>query len=81
MSDSIDVKKTKDVVVHLSSLLEQIDTIKEDIKLGIDAQSKELNIDKKTLRKMVSTYHKQTFSKTKSEAEEFIDVYEGVMGS
>lgn len=80
-SGSIDVKKTKEVVIHLSNLMEQMDTIKEDIKIGINEQSKELNIDKKTLRRMVMTYHKQNFSKTKTETEEFIDVYEGVMNS
>jgi len=77
---SINVAKTKEVIIHISNLMAEMDTQREDIKEAIDAQSEELNIDKKVLRKLATIHNKQTFSKIKTESDEVIDTYTSIMG-
>ena len=50
------------------------------IKEAISAAAEEHQIPKKILRKMASTYHKQNFSEEKGTSEEFLTLYEEVIG-
>lgn len=77
---TIPVAKTKEVVIHISNLMAELDNQREDIKEAIEAQSEALNIDKKVLRKLAVMHNKQTFSQVKTETDEVIETYTSIMG-
>ena len=77
--NSEQMKRLKDAIRELDVAMTQIDAQKEQIKQIISDVHDELDLEKKLLRKMAKTYHKQNFATVKIENGEFEAFYENVI--
>lgn len=73
------LKRLKDAIRELDIAMTQIDNQKDHMKQIIDDLNGELDIEKKLVRKMAKTYHKQNFATVKMENGEFEAFYENVI--
>lgn len=73
-------KAIKKVLDELSGSLTRIEGERDFIKETIANICEEMELNKKTFRKMVKTYHKQNFSKEVADNEEFERMYETITG-
>ena len=75
-----DHKRIQGCMVEISNSLTRMDGERDFIKEAINALAEDVDIDKKTLRKMANIYHKQNLSEVVGEAEDLQALYEAVMG-
>ena len=76
MSLSPEVKKTiKDMVTEVSASMARMEGEREFIGEAIKLAAEKHELDKKILRKMCKTYHKQQFHTEKQDNEQFEAVY------
>jgi gamma-glutamylcysteine synthetase len=75
-----DKDKLFGVIKELSNSMTRVDGEKSFQKEAITAAAEEHGIEKKLLRKLAKTYHKQNFTEEKTVAEEFTELYETVIG-
>lgn len=68
------------VIKELSNSMTRVEGERDFQKEAITAAAEEHQIEKKLLRKLAKTYHKQKFTEEKAENEEFADLYETVIG-
>ena len=73
-----DKKKIKGVLQEASNSLTRIDAERDLIKNIIADTSKNFQIPKKTVKKLINVYHKQNFSEEVASHEEFENLYETV---
>ena len=73
-----DRKKVHNALVEASNSLTRIDAERDLIKNIINDTSKNFQISKKTIKKLVRVYHKQNFSEEVATHEEFETLYETV---
>lgn len=73
-------KAIKKVLDELSGSMSRIEGERDYISETIKKLSEEYDINKKVLRRMAKTYHKQNFSREIAENEEFETMYEQVTG-
>ena len=73
-----DRKKVHGALVEASNSLTRIDAERDLIKNIIADASKNFEIPKKTLKKLIRVYHKQNFSEEVATHEEFETLYETV---
>lgn len=73
-------KAIRKVLDELSNCMTRIEGERDYISETIKKLSEEYEINKKVLRRMAKTYHKQNFSKEIAENEEFETMYEQVTG-
>lgn len=73
-----DRKKVHNALVEASNSLTRIDAERDLIKNIINDTSKNFQIPKKTIKKLVRVYHKQNFSEEVATHEEFENLYETV---
>jgi uncharacterized protein (DUF342 family) len=73
-----DRKKVHNSLVEASNSLTRIDAERDLIKNIINDTSKNFQIPKKTIKKLVRVYHKQNFSEEVATHEEFENLYETV---
>ena len=73
-----DKKKIKGVLQEASNSLTRIDAERDLIKNIITDTSKNFQIPKKTVKKLINVYHKQNFSEEVASHEEFENLYETV---
>lgn len=80
IEDKTAQEKIKKVLSEASICLTQIEAERDSIKEMISDLSDEFDIPKKTVRKMIKTYHKQNFGEEVAAEEEFQTIYEQVTG-
>ena len=73
-----DKKKIKGALQEASNSLTRIDAERDLIKNIITDTSKNFQIPKKTVKKLINVYHKQNFSEEVASHEEFENLYETV---
>jgi uncharacterized FlgJ-related protein len=73
-------KAIKDCMVEISSSLTRIEGERDFIREAIKNISEEYQLNKKTFRKLVKTYHKQNFSNEVADHEEFEQMYQQLTG-
>lgn len=73
-------KKLKDAIKEMSDSYLRIEAERELQKQILDTISDEIGVDKKIIRKMARTYHKQDFDLVREEHETFEASYESVFG-
>lgn len=73
-------KKLKDAIKEMSDSYLRIESERELQKQILDTVSEEIGVDKKIIRKMARTYHKQDFELVREEHETFEASYESVFG-
>jgi len=74
-----DKKKIKDAMQEASNSLVRIDAERDLIKNIVEDLNDNYKINKKTLNKMIKTYHKQNFPDEVASNDEFETLYEGVI--
>ena len=79
-SDPVSKKAIKDAMVEISNSMTRIDAERDYIKESVKAICEEHELNKKTFRKLVRTYHKQNFSAEVAEHEAFETMYEELTG-
>ena len=79
-SDTFGKKVIKDAMLEISGAMTRIEGERDYIKESIAKVCEDFEINKKTFRKLVNTYHKQNFSKEVAEHEEFEKMYEDLTG-
>ena len=73
-----DKKKIKGALQEASNSLTRIDAERDLVKNIINDTSKNFQIPKKTVKKLINVYHKQNFSEEVASHEEFEVLYETV---
>jgi len=73
-----DKKKIKGALQEASNSLTRIDAERDLVKNIINDTSKNFQIPKKTVKKLINVYHKQNFSEEVATHEEFESLYETV---
>jgi hypothetical protein len=73
-----DKKKIKGALQEASNSLTRIDAERDLVKNIINDTSKNFQIPKKTVKKLINVYHKQNFSEEVASHEEFENLYETV---
>ena len=73
-------KAIRKVLDEVSGCLTRIESERDYISETIKKLSEEYQINKKVLRRMAKTYHKQNFSTEIAENEEFETMYEQITG-
>jgi len=73
-------RSVRKVLDELSGSLSRIDGERDYIKETISKVCEEMELNKKTFRKLVKTYHKQNFSREVADNEEFERMYEKITG-
>ncbi len=73
-----DRKKLHNALVEASNSLTRIDAERDLIKNITNDTSKNFQIPKKTIKKLIRVYHKQNFSEEVTTHEEFETLYETV---
>jgi hypothetical protein len=68
--------KLKKVLDDVSNMMTMMESERSAINEAISEASKLFNIDKKVLRKIARTYHKQNFNDEVATNETFVEVYE-----
>lgn len=68
--------KLKKVLDDVSNMMTMMESERSAINEAISEASKNFNIDKKVLRKIARTYHKQNFNDEVATNETFVEVYE-----
>jgi hypothetical protein len=71
-----DKKKIKGALQEASNSLTRIDAERDLVKNIINDTSKNFQIPKKTVKKLINVYHKQNFSEEVATHEEFESLYE-----
>ena len=79
-SDTFGKKVIKDAMLEISGAMTRIEGERDYIKESIAKVCEDFELNKKTFRKLVNTYHKQNFSKEVAEHEEFEKMYEDLTG-
>jgi hypothetical protein len=74
-----DKKKIKGALQEASNSLTRIDAERDLVKNIINDTSKNFQIPKKTVKKLINVYHKQNFSEEVATHEEFESLYETVI--
>ena len=67
--------KLKKVLDDVSNMMTMVEAERSAINEAINEASKNFNIDKKVLRKIAKTYHKQNFNDEVATNETFVEVY------
>lgn len=75
-----DRKQIQACMGEISNSLTRMDAERDFIKEAINALAEDVDIDKKTLRRMATIYHKQNLSEVVGETEDLQALYEAVMG-
>jgi len=73
-----DKKKIKGALQEASNSLTRIDAERDLVKNFMNDTSKNFQIPKKTVKKLINVYHKQNFSEEVATHEEFESLYETV---
>ena len=76
-----DKKKIKGALQEASNSLTRIDAERDLVKNIMNDTSKNFQIPKKTVKKLIHVYHKQNFSEEVATHEEFESLYETVTKS
>ncbi len=71
-----DRKKIKDAMVEMSNSMTRIEAEKDLQKNIIEDLSDEVGIDKKYLKKLANTYHKQSLVDLTTEADDIHSLYD-----
>lgn len=71
-----DRKKIKDAMTEISNSMTRIDAEKDFQKAAIEDLSDEVGIDKKYLRRLANTYHRQNLVEVTTEADDLQSLYE-----
>lgn len=66
----------KTIVVEMTKYLQQIDSIKEDLKLAAAAAEEKFSIKKKLISKLARTMYKHNYADLQQENEDFSTLYE-----
>lgn len=80
ISNPADKLKIKKMMGEISNSYTRMEAERELIKETINALAEEYDLEKKQLRKMSRTYHKQNFSTVEAENEDFVFMYESILG-
>ena len=71
-----DRKKIKDAMTEISNSMTRIDAEKDFQKAAIEDLSDEVGIDKKYLKRLANTYHRQNWVEVTTEADDLQSLYE-----
>lgn len=71
-----DRKKIKEAMTEISNSMTRIDAEKDFQKAAIEDLSDEVGIDKKYLRRLANTYHRQNLVEVTTEADDLQSLYE-----
>ena len=78
INTSEDRKKVADAIQEISNSMTRIDAEKDLIKDIVDATRQKFEIDKKHVRKLASSYHKQNMTEVKNEYDEVESLYQEI---
>jgi len=67
------IKEADDSLNRIASEKEQVKAIVEDLAEKFEG------LNKKYIRKLITTYHKQNFDKMTAESEDFVELYEAIV--
>lgn len=81
ISNPEDKRKIKSALTDASDSMYRIAAERDNIKEIINTVSKDYNIPKKIVSKMVKTYHKESYDKERAEADDFENYYESIVGN
>jgi phytoene/squalene synthetase len=76
-----DRKEIKDVIEQISNSMTRIEGEKEYQKEAFKELSERFEVDQKWLKKMATDYHKDTYSKTVGDLEDYSLLYENIIQS
>jgi len=69
-----------DAMKEADDSLQCIESEKEQVKAIVDTLSEKFEgLNKKYIRKLIMTYHKQNFDKMTAESEDFVELYEAIV--
>jgi len=75
-----DKKTILDAVKEADQCLFRIESEKDQVKAIVDDLAEKFpDLDKKYLKKLITTYHKQNIDKLTAEQEDFVELYEAII--
>ena len=78
-SAEADRQKIKEAMTEISNSMTRIDAEKDFQKNAIEDLSDEVGIDKKYLRRLANTYHRQNLVEVTTEADDLQSLYESCL--
>ena len=78
-SNPVTRKQIRDAVIEISDSLTRIASERALIKSIVDEKAEGFGLEKKVLKKMATTWYKDSFSKDVAESEDFAAIYEIVL--
>ena len=78
-SNPVTRKQIRDAVIEISDSLTRIASERALIKSIVDEKAEGFGLEKKVLKKMATTWFKDSFSKDVAESEDFAAIYEIVL--
>jgi len=79
-SNPVDQKAILAAIKEASDSLLRIDSEKEHVKAIIEKVAEDYELNKKHIRKMITTYHKQNIEVFESETDDFVALYRTIVG-
>lgn len=80
-SNPVDQKTILDAVKEADNSMYRIESERDQIKAIVDALAEQFpDLNKKYLRRLIKTYHKQNFQTVEGENEDFALLYETIVG-
>lgn len=79
INNPVDRKKIRDALQEVSNSYTRIEAERDLIKNVVGDLSDQFGLDKRTLRKMARTYHKQNFADERQAFDEFEELYESLL--
>lgn len=76
ISSATDKKKFKDAIVEISSSMTRIEAERDLIKEIVKDLSENFEMEKKVIRRIARTYHKQNLTEELTQHEDFVEIYE-----
>jgi|TARA_R110000851_G_scaffold230898_6_gene383715 hypothetical protein len=76
-----DIKKLKGAVTEISNSMTRTDAEKDFQKEAVAAIADELQLDKKSVKKIAAIYHKQNFTEVQAENDDIVGLYETITGA
>lgn len=80
ISSPADKQKFKNAIGEISASLTRIEAERDLIKEIVSGLSEDFEMEKKIIRRIARTYHKQNLNNELAEHEDFVQIYEDVIG-
>lgn len=79
-TNSVDQQTILEAIKEADNCLIRIESEKDQVKAIIDDLNEKFEgLNKKYIRKLITTYHKQNFEKLTSESADFVELYKAIV--